>query len=374
VVQLRYHQEAMPAQSQDVHRGVVVKALQLTAGKGKCVGDATSVEKCGKGYTAKGCACVACPPGTASPDGVKCVACSPGFYSPVAGSECLKCGTGTSSKAGSSRCETTCVFAASGQMEMSTDGMMVEEKNSTIEEAAKTPRYFNLTHIFDNVYYVRASSQLEFQLSPCAASAQCEEGVSGHVIGSGTNSCSIVGHDLVYEPVDVYNLHKDQDVGFTLSFRAPQTSVCENPSATIQFVCDPDEGYGEPTLVRTSTVECQPHFVWHSQLGCPQCTSGDYTKPRGECVDGQRAITGVRQIECNGPPVKQFGHESCELEFTFPYWVLIAAAAVLMIVLICTCFTCFKNRRLQHRYSQLQHVSANETSMTLIDSDSDDNV
>jgi len=144
-------------------------------------------------------------------------------------------------------------------MEMSMDGMMVEEKNSTIEEAAKTPRYFNLTHIFDNVYYVRASSQLEFQvlivfffflektyffnlficcgqLSPCAASAQCEEGVSGHVIGSGTNSCSIVGHDLVYEPVDVYNLHKDQDVGFTLSFRAPKTSVCENPSATIQ-VC-----------------------------------------------------------------------------------------------------------------------------------------
>jgi len=51
VVQLRYHQEAMPAQSQDVHRGVVVKALQLTAGKGKCVGDATSVEKCGKGIS-----------------------------------------------------------------------------------------------------------------------------------------------------------------------------------------------------------------------------------------------------------------------------------------------------------------------------------
>ena len=34
--------------------------------------------------------------------------------------------------------------------------------------------------------------------------------------------------------------------------------------------------------------------------------------------------------------------QSCELEFTFPYWVLIAAAAVLMIVLICTCFvSCF---------------------------------
>lgn len=56
------------------------------------------------------------------------------------------------------------MFAASGQMEMSTDGTMGEEKNSTIEEAAKTPRYFNLTHIFDNVYYVRASSQLEFQV------------------------------------------------------------------------------------------------------------------------------------------------------------------------------------------------------------------
>jgi hypothetical protein len=106
--------------------------------------------------------------------------------------------------------------------------------NSNLTSLMRVPRVFNLTHIFDNIYTVRASHSLEFQLAPCAASAACADDVEAHVVAAAGEHCSVVGHDLSYRAVDVYQLHMDQDVGFTLEFGAEPTANCTSPSATIQ--------------------------------------------------------------------------------------------------------------------------------------------
>lgn len=113
----------------------------------------------------------------------------------------------------------------------------------------------------------------------------------------------------------------------------------------LQFVCSPDSGVGEPLVVQDLANDaCTTHVLWASLAGCRQCEASDYASSLHACVDGQRRRTEERVGACNGAQLRDLGLEDCVVEFAFPYWVLIAAGVVVLLLCLCALVCTLKNR------------------------------
>ena len=68
-------------------------------------------------------------------------------------------------------------------------------------------------------------------------------------------------------------------------------------SSSLEMICDPFAGIGEPETAGDHTVEypthtCQYHFEWRSLYACPLCEEEDMMVFKGACSN----VTRTREV------------------------------------------------------------------------------
>jgi hypothetical protein len=361
-ITFRYHQWALPNRTRSCQ---IANVTILST-----VGVATGSRLCPDAYTparAEGL-CVPCPPGTSSMRGGACEACFGNRFAPTPGSACLPCGVGARAARPATRCFTDCAF--------------------NFFNSQKKNRTYDLRELFGNgtesSVTVAGHADSVFELSPCAASADCGAEKNVFVVEklrADAKKCIVGGSHVNF------TLARDGDEGFNLDYTrfGVSTDECESGKRVtrLSFICEPDGGgWAKPQFIEAigrngEPDRCTATFVWVSPFGCPECVDDDYTYETTECFNGFRNASLVRTtpLKCRGAALivdealarglpafagMKLGVVACAGEYEFPLWLLVVAAVVIGCILITIFFIEIRNRSIRAAFKKLREQQFQE--------------
>lgn len=257
---------------------------------------------------------------------------------------------------------------------------------------------------------MRGGNGRQFEFSPCLGVAACHDAptVLGHVAELSPNgNCQIVAkYPSFYEtfpssattmpsatttvssgnattPSTAPTTSSATPTGFVLEFAGSGSDRLRcggnsTPVTRVVFECDPGATQSEPIVTETTLgvggngASCGQTLLWRGPLGCPTCALFDYTNQYGQCVDGFRRFSEVRNAnsKCNGPAIRSATTEACVAEYTFPWWTFVIVLVVIALLVLIGAVVFFKYKRLTSRYESLEKSA--EIGMTMVEDDDSD--
>ncbi|KAF4657643.1 hypothetical protein FOL47_008367 [Perkinsus chesapeaki] len=256
----------------------IFHSFTLTSSRG---GGARKCQTCASGQALKDGLCQDCPKGQySSAEGAPCKPCAANTYTSTEGSaSCLPCSSGMTSVTGSDSCYLTTgsdliIGDAVFDMKALNDKVWGESGPLGLPDGRAA---------YVNPIAGRAEITKAVVADKCSAAAS-EDITDRVVIGKSVDSVQASSH------------------GLTLLLTAPaEVGACRN-EAMVSLVCDPRmvnaSTYPVATLVPTAQDSrvCGGQYVsieWHLAEACRVCSSSDYVRTVGECVNGSQEVSYV---------------------------------------------------------------------------------
>ena len=152
--------------------------------------------------------------------------------------------------------------------------------------------------------------------------------------------------------------------GFTISYNNGSLCDLQNHtlfSSVLHFHCNKAAGDGWPQLLyRTG---CEYHFTWDTRLACHICKREELSLIKGKCVEGKRYSFYEEGESCLYPGTGVLLHmEDCseteDVVRTWPFLVVLGAAAFLFIVVVVLVYLCCRTKRRYERLIEYREEAA----------------
>ncbi|XP_066943846.1 endosome/lysosome-associated apoptosis and autophagy regulator family member 2-like isoform X1 [Macrobrachium rosenbergii] len=179
-----------------------------------------------------------------------------------------------------------------------------------------------------------------------------------HLVGVTTNN-SLMNISVIPE-FTLSNTSGQKDLHFFYTTPLSTSACPKGRSTTVTLRCDPDAtGQGEVSLLSQcpdGTCDgCNFHFLWKSQVACPECSKDDLLEAHGECKSGQQLVHYITSKTCRAPDgIPQGKTVPCTTRLPFMIEVTILST-VCMALFLCLLIFCLwkKNQRLEYKYMKL---------------------